>query len=90
MYLFEGHSCYFILNVSFPGLLTRYARYYKDPTGVDFRTLYKVYGIRFDIMINGQVCNIFKILLVVLLFYNVMFLFIYFLFLCFSFPGRKI
>ncbi|KAK0141749.1 P2X purinoceptor 5 [Merluccius polli] len=32
----------------------RYARYYKDPTGVDFRTLYKVYGIRFDIMINGQ------------------------------------
>ncbi|KAG7279370.1 hypothetical protein CRUP_001278 [Coryphaenoides rupestris] len=32
----------------------RYARYYKDPTGEDFRTLYKVYGIRFDIMINGQ------------------------------------
>ncbi|XP_030216871.1 P2X purinoceptor 5 [Gadus morhua] len=32
----------------------RYARYYKDATGEDFRTLYKVYGIRFDIMINGR------------------------------------
>uniref|UniRef100_G3QA51 P2X purinoceptor n=1 Tax=Gasterosteus aculeatus aculeatus TaxID=481459 RepID=G3QA51_GASAC len=32
----------------------RYARYYKDQNGETFRTLYKVYGIRFDIMINGQ------------------------------------
>ncbi|CAL8363706.1 unnamed protein product [Lota lota] len=32
----------------------RYARYYKDAAGEDFRTLYKVYGIRFDIMINGR------------------------------------
>ncbi|XP_042369592.1 P2X purinoceptor 5-like, partial [Plectropomus leopardus] len=32
----------------------RYARYFKDPSGETFRTLYKVYGIRFDIMINGQ------------------------------------
>ncbi|XP_034088902.1 P2X purinoceptor 5 isoform X1 [Gymnodraco acuticeps] len=31
----------------------RYARYFKDENGT-FRTLYKVYGIRFDIMINGQ------------------------------------
>lgn len=33
----------------------RYARYYKDQNGETYRTLYKVYGIRFDIMINGQV-----------------------------------
>ncbi|XP_070774031.1 P2X purinoceptor 5 [Enoplosus armatus] len=32
----------------------RYARYYKDENGETYRTLYKVYGIRFDIMINGQ------------------------------------
>uniref|UniRef100_A0A3Q2QLN0 P2X purinoceptor n=1 Tax=Fundulus heteroclitus TaxID=8078 RepID=A0A3Q2QLN0_FUNHE len=32
----------------------RFARYYKDPGGQTYRTLYKVYGIRFDIMINGQ------------------------------------
>ncbi|XP_036071045.1 P2X purinoceptor 5 isoform X1 [Oryzias melastigma] len=32
----------------------RHARYYKDEKGETFRTLYKVYGIRFDIMINGQ------------------------------------
>ncbi|KAL7390308.1 hypothetical protein ABVT39_018628 [Epinephelus coioides] len=32
----------------------RYARYFKDEKGETFRTLYKVYGIRFDIMINGQ------------------------------------
>uniref|UniRef100_A0A8C2Z0H5 P2X purinoceptor n=1 Tax=Cyclopterus lumpus TaxID=8103 RepID=A0A8C2Z0H5_CYCLU len=32
----------------------RFGRYYKDPNGESFRTLYKVYGIRFDIMINGQ------------------------------------
>uniref|UniRef100_A0A3P9NKB6 Purinergic receptor P2X, ligand-gated ion channel, 5 n=1 Tax=Poecilia reticulata TaxID=8081 RepID=A0A3P9NKB6_POERE len=33
----------------------RHARYYKDQNGETFRTLYKVYGIRFDIMINGKV-----------------------------------
>ncbi|KAG7224475.1 hypothetical protein INR49_014999 [Caranx melampygus] len=32
----------------------RYARYYKDRKDETYRTLYKVYGIRFDIMINGQ------------------------------------
>uniref|UniRef100_A0A3P9AKF7 P2X purinoceptor n=1 Tax=Esox lucius TaxID=8010 RepID=A0A3P9AKF7_ESOLU len=32
----------------------RYARYYKDETGNSYRTLYKVYGIRFDIMVNGR------------------------------------
>ncbi|KAM9847293.1 P2X purinoceptor 5 [Aulostomus maculatus] len=32
----------------------RYARYYMDENGTNYRTLYKVYGIRFDIMTNGQ------------------------------------
>lgn len=33
----------------------RFTRYYKDHNGQTYRTLYKVYGIRFDIMINGEV-----------------------------------
>ncbi|XP_036380270.1 P2X purinoceptor 5 isoform X1 [Megalops cyprinoides] len=32
----------------------RYARYYKDAAGKTYRTLTKVYGIRFDIMVSGK------------------------------------
>ncbi|XP_028663019.2 P2X purinoceptor 5 isoform X1 [Erpetoichthys calabaricus] len=32
----------------------RYAKYYKNSKGEDYRTLIKVYGIRFDIMVNGK------------------------------------
>lgn len=32
----------------------RYAKYYKED-GTDKRTLYKVFGIRFDILVNGKV-----------------------------------
>ncbi|CAL1573849.1 unnamed protein product [Knipowitschia caucasica] len=32
----------------------RYAKYFKDQNGETYRTLFKVYGIRFDIMVNGQ------------------------------------
>ncbi|XP_020505612.2 P2X purinoceptor 5 isoform X1 [Labrus bergylta] len=32
----------------------RYARYYKHQSGESYRDLYKVFGIRFDIMINGK------------------------------------
>ncbi|XP_043910269.1 P2X purinoceptor 5 isoform X2 [Protopterus annectens] len=32
----------------------RFAKYYKDARGVEFRTLIKAYGIRFDIMVNGK------------------------------------
>ncbi|XP_064158279.1 P2X purinoceptor 5-like isoform X2 [Anguilla rostrata] len=32
----------------------RYARYYKSGAGQSYRTLYKVYGIRFDIMVHGK------------------------------------
>ncbi|KAG9281687.1 P2X purinoceptor 5 [Astyanax mexicanus] len=32
----------------------RFARYYRDSDGQTYRSLYKVYGIRFDIMVNGE------------------------------------
>nr|KAF6416688.1 purinergic receptor P2X 5 [Molossus molossus] len=32
----------------------RFAKYYRDEAGVEFRTLMKAYGIRFDIMVNGR------------------------------------
>ncbi|XP_077168034.1 P2X purinoceptor 5 isoform X1 [Paroedura picta] len=32
----------------------RFAKYYKDKDDVDFRTLIKAYGIRFDVMVNGK------------------------------------
>uniref|UniRef100_A0A671YHP2 P2X purinoceptor n=2 Tax=Sparus aurata TaxID=8175 RepID=A0A671YHP2_SPAAU len=41
-------------NSATSGYNFRYTRYYKDQNGETYRTLYKVYGIRFDIMINGQ------------------------------------
>ncbi|XP_051665282.1 P2X purinoceptor 1 isoform X2 [Manacus candei] len=39
-------------NVS-PGFNFRYAKYYKED-GMEKRTLYKVFGIRFDILVNGK------------------------------------
>ncbi|KAI5615595.1 P2X purinoceptor 5, partial [Silurus asotus] len=38
----------------FLACLDRFARYYKDATGKTYRSLLKVFGIRFDIMVNGQ------------------------------------
>ncbi|XP_019401298.1 PREDICTED: P2X purinoceptor 5 isoform X3 [Crocodylus porosus] len=32
----------------------RFAKYYKNTNGVEFRTLIKAYGIRFDVMVNGK------------------------------------
>ncbi|XP_078228635.1 P2X purinoceptor 5 isoform X8 [Callithrix jacchus] len=32
----------------------RFAKYYRDASGVEFRTLIKAYGIRFDVMVNGK------------------------------------
>ncbi|XP_078235282.1 P2X purinoceptor 5 isoform X1 [Pogona vitticeps] len=32
----------------------RFAKYYRDSSDVDFRTLIKAYGIRFDVMVNGK------------------------------------
>ncbi|XP_069727062.1 P2X purinoceptor 7 isoform X2 [Phaenicophaeus curvirostris] len=36
-----------------PGFHFRYARYYKLPDGKEQRTLFKVYGIRFDVLVFG-------------------------------------
>ncbi|XP_075876284.1 P2X purinoceptor 5 isoform X2 [Nelusetta ayraudi] len=41
-------------NSVISGYNFRYTRYFKDKNGQTSRTLFKVYGIRFDIMINGQ------------------------------------
>ncbi|XP_068939340.1 P2X purinoceptor 5 isoform X3 [Petaurus breviceps papuanus] len=32
----------------------RFAKYYRDADGEEFRTLMKVYGIRFDVLVNGK------------------------------------
>lgn len=36
-------------------LYSRFAKYYRDAEGIDYRTLIKAYGIRFDVMVNGKV-----------------------------------
>ncbi|NXG76695.1 P2RX7 protein, partial [Baryphthengus martii] len=36
-----------------PGFYFRYARYYRLPHGVEQRTLFKAYGIRFDVLVFG-------------------------------------
>ncbi|XP_021271200.1 P2X purinoceptor 5 isoform X3 [Numida meleagris] len=32
----------------------RFAKYYRDAEGIEYRTLFKAYGIRFDVMVNGK------------------------------------
>uniref|UniRef100_A0A8C9GCI7 P2X purinoceptor n=1 Tax=Pavo cristatus TaxID=9049 RepID=A0A8C9GCI7_PAVCR len=32
----------------------RFAKYYRDAEGTEYRTLFKAYGIRFDVMVNGK------------------------------------
>lgn len=45
-------------RMSFPWALSpRFARYYRDSNGVEFRDLMKAYGIRFDVIVNGKVCG---------------------------------
>ncbi|XP_067102117.1 purinergic receptor P2X, ligand-gated ion channel, 8 [Osmerus mordax] len=36
------------------GFNFRHARYYKNAAGESYRTLFKVYGVRLDIMVNGK------------------------------------
>ncbi|XP_048677742.1 P2X purinoceptor 4-like isoform X5 [Caretta caretta] len=47
-----------------PGYNFRFAKYYKDASGTDSRTLIKAYGIRFDIMVFGKVALCFLNLMV--------------------------
>ncbi|XP_021569430.1 P2X purinoceptor 5 [Carlito syrichta] len=42
------------LSNSVSGYNFRFAKYYRDAAGVEFRTLMKAYGIRFDVMVNGK------------------------------------
>ncbi|XP_061465603.1 P2X purinoceptor 3 isoform X3 [Rhineura floridana] len=37
-----------------PGYNFRYAKYYKQDNGTEFRTLMKAYGIRFDVLVYGN------------------------------------
>lgn len=66
MACYSAPKCHFVFY--------RFARYYRDTDGQSYRYLYKVYGIRFDIMVSGQVnqaaalliCNTINIFFVVL------------------------
>ncbi|XP_060115073.1 P2X purinoceptor 1 [Heteronotia binoei] len=50
--IYNFHGLYNDDNLS-PGFNFRYAKYYRE-NGSDLRTLYKVFGIRFDILVNGK------------------------------------
>ncbi|XP_067393964.1 P2X purinoceptor 1 [Emydura macquarii macquarii] len=51
--VYQFHGLYNDDNNVSPGFNFRYARYYKE-NGTDWRNLYKVFGIRFDILVNGK------------------------------------
>uniref|UniRef100_A0A8C3S0D2 P2X purinoceptor n=1 Tax=Chelydra serpentina TaxID=8475 RepID=A0A8C3S0D2_CHESE len=51
--VYRFHGLYNDDNNVSPGFNFRYAKYYRD-NGTDYRTLYKVFGIRFDILVNGK------------------------------------
>lgn len=38
-------------------LSPRYAKYYRRENGTEYRTLMKVFGIRFDVLVYGNVCT---------------------------------
>lgn len=44
-----------MMELKSASLYSRFAKYYRDAEGVDYRTLIKAYGIRFDVMVNGKV-----------------------------------
>ncbi|XP_028564443.2 P2X purinoceptor 1 [Podarcis muralis] len=51
--VYRFHGLYNDDNNLSPGFNFRYAKYYRE-NGRDLRTLYKVFGIRFDILVNGK------------------------------------
>ncbi|XP_074869932.1 P2X purinoceptor 1 [Carettochelys insculpta] len=51
--VYQFHGLYNDDNNVSPGFNFRYAKYYRE-NGTDYRTLYKVFGIRFDILVNGK------------------------------------
>ncbi|XP_042564559.1 P2X purinoceptor 5-like [Clupea harengus] len=54
----QCHPKYSFIRLDFYSSITtfnfRYARYYKNAAGQTYRTLFKVYGIRFYIMVHGK------------------------------------
>ncbi|KAJ6655723.1 hypothetical protein lerEdw1_004776 [Lerista edwardsae] len=50
--VYRFHGLYEDKNLS-PGFNFRFAKYYRE-NGTDFRSLYKVFGIRFDILVDGK------------------------------------
>uniref|UniRef100_A0A4X1UDF3 P2X purinoceptor n=1 Tax=Sus scrofa TaxID=9823 RepID=A0A4X1UDF3_PIG len=53
-YYFNRLDNRFSENSISSGYNFRFAKYYRDAAGVEFRTLFKAYGIRFDVMVNGK------------------------------------
>ncbi|XP_057357016.1 P2X purinoceptor 5 isoform X6 [Manis pentadactyla] len=53
-YYFSRLDNKFSENSISSGYNFRFAKYYRDAAGVEFRTLMKAYGIRFDVMVNGK------------------------------------
>ncbi|KAF7244265.1 P2X purinoceptor 1 [Varanus komodoensis] len=53
MPVYQFHGLYNEDSSISPGFNFRYARYYRE-NGRELRTLYKVFGIRFDILVNGK------------------------------------
>nr|XP_034996031.1 P2X purinoceptor 1 isoform X1 [Zootoca vivipara] len=51
--IYQFHGLYNDDSNLSPGFNFRYAKYYRE-NGRDLRTLYKVFGIRFDILVNGK------------------------------------
>ncbi|XP_059938538.1 P2X purinoceptor 5 isoform X3 [Mesoplodon densirostris] len=53
-YYFNRLDNRFSANSLASGYNFRFAKYYRDAAGVELRTLFKAYGIRFDVMVNGK------------------------------------
>ncbi|XP_071620999.1 P2X purinoceptor 5 isoform X6 [Heliangelus exortis] len=53
-YSFSRLDNKFVEKTISSGYNFRFAKYYQDAEGVDYRTLIKAYGIRFDVMVNGK------------------------------------
>ncbi|RXN34148.1 P2X purinoceptor 5-like protein [Labeo rohita] len=51
----ENFTIYVKNFIKFPKFaFSKFARYYNDAAGQTYRNLFKVYGIRFDILVNGK------------------------------------
>ncbi|KTG31368.1 hypothetical protein cypCar_00023516 [Cyprinus carpio] len=51
----ENFTIYVKNFIKFPKFaFSKFARYYNDAAGQSYRNLFKVYGIRFDILVNGK------------------------------------